>query len=111
MTRDEVLARKPGREMDRLIGEHIFGYKNILNVADYWFIDDLNTSLPHYSTDIAAAWEVLRHLKGYHIELVRHRGVWTAALDDGKRSFVVRANSAPEAICKVALLAVGVSGE
>jgi hypothetical protein len=57
MTRDEILAMEAGREMDRLICEEIF----MIDVEDGhedWFYEEL---VPHYSTSISAAWEVVLH--------------------------------------------------
>jgi|GEM_PF-3264926 len=113
LTRDDILAMKPGRELDRQIGEHIFGFKNILNVADYWFIDDLNTSLPSYSTDIAAAWEVAEKMSEEwpQFSIARVDTGWCVMWGfDGygwpNVTVATAPEAIPEAICKAALLAV-----
>jgi hypothetical protein len=154
MTKDEVLAMKPGREMDALIAEKIMNtlrYMHDGNMAgiqgglamkvfkngvaekyqhyedgsprwekgdgDRWFTQ----LLPHYSTDIAAAWEVFEQMdelgflerpmyigKRFAYGPVRchfvGEGEYTACADD--MEVIVCAETAPLAICQAALLAV-----
>jgi predicted restriction endonuclease len=101
MTRDEILAMEPGWELDALVDDVVMGMETY---------DHTGKKVPYYekrySTDISVAWEVVDHLKHYHFELVRHEGIWTAAFDDGKKSYYHRSNTESEAICKAALLAI-----
>lgn len=65
MTRDEILAMPAGREMDALVAEHVMGLLNVHKYNGEW----IHTRNPipfvgapiveYYSTDIAAAWEVV----------------------------------------------------
>lgn len=130
---------KAGRELDALIAEKVMGLHSWVRRNE----DDPGCSIcgkgentghrsyPYYSTDIAAAWEVLDKFTtnyskssdpdGYGIKL-EHRtentgemwlvtGVWTTSgppyedMDDEK--FTVEAATAPLAICLAALKAVG----
>ncbi len=61
---------KPGRELDALISKNIFG-AYIPENADLQYLETC-LALPHYSTDIAAAWSVVENMrhKGYRTEIV-----------------------------------------
>lgn len=78
--------------------------------AARWWGHDVNELVPHYSTDIAAAWSVVDHMQG------RQFADLSIAWDirDDKWCWVARfgrveatAYTAPEAICRAALAAVG----
>ncbi len=115
MTRDEILAMKPGRELDSLVAEKVMGYTTYGQFRDK---DGVRVMIDRYSTDIAAAWEVAEKMTSLF---------WEMNLDTGSKSnttkvefyrtfdqtfHVVVANTAPEAICKAALLALeGGEGE
>jgi len=96
MTRDEILAMKPGRELDALIAEKVMGWS-------WGIIGDL---IPAYSTDISAAWEVVEEM-GDCLHLRQHgeQGEWEAWFC-GYPNSKAHGETAPEAICKAALLAV-----
>lgn len=108
---------KPGRELDALVAEKVMGWR--------WFTDEFNprpvlvppgmprqSALPSFSTDIAAAWEVVERLRGMEPEL---------SWNDEARCWIVgfwkgpsapstihgSSDSAPNAICLAALKAVG----
>lgn len=91
MTREEILAMKPGRELDarvaRAVGWTDVSYQlggRYLNPKDEWPVeyegwfgkpprwngsaDDLLPEVPYYSTEIAAAWELVDELHA--------RGMW-----------------------------------
>jgi hypothetical protein len=105
LTREKILAMEPGRELDALVAEKIFGVKN----------PDLRWSP---STNISAAWEVVEKMsKTYFSEMAM------TELEDGAWGWMARfilvlnepytvngyratAKTASEAICKAALLAV-----
>ena len=55
MTRDEILAMEPGHEMDALVAKHV-------THCTYLF----HETYPSYSTDIAAAWEVVEKMDKNH---------------------------------------------
>jgi hypothetical protein len=127
-----------GRELDALVAEKVMGHIPMtvrqacgISLADreddevvigiapgvpptYAYLNDL----PRYSTDIAAAWEVVARIivLGFRHPLVRYdndrpegRERWTAAIikPDGKGGARGDAFTAPHAICLAALNAVG----
>ncbi|MEW8987785.1 MAG: hypothetical protein AB2401_12450, partial [Bacillus sp. (in: firmicutes)] len=63
-----------------------------------------------WSTDISAAWEVVKKLKedNWCIALNSDYEIWSALFywDPHKQAYECEADEAPEAICKAALLAV-----
>jgi hypothetical protein len=68
---DELPA---GRELDALVAERVLG----LRIDDAWFQhpDGRRVSsdgLPHYSTDIAAAWQVVDKLLTYSCDFELER--------------------------------------
>lgn len=114
-----------GRELDAQIAEKVMGYAMTVVAA----IDgeslglDFETEdwqvLPHYSTNIAAAWPIAEKL---HLSVMRAGDEWAAAVLDGEPHAeegeyhggyvdcglhdVAYAPTAPLAICRAALLAV-----
>lgn len=129
---------KPSRELDSLVAEKVMGWKPGTSVgADgdgYWDAGfykpngTFTTHIPPYSTDIAAAWEVVEKLtnirpdSGFNpeFELKCEEGhvdamIWHASLEDRytttdwpDRFTIAFADTAPHAICLAALRAVGV---
>jgi len=116
-----------GRELDALVAEKVMGH---LRISDYvWFHGELHwpvdktppskggcigikpldqQELPHYSTDIAAAWAVVEKLCefSWHIEL--HGGHHLVTIFSDATTWETEAgDSTPEAICLAALAAVG----
>lgn len=97
MNREQVLAMKPGRELDLLIAEKIIGWGKY---------EALNYIPNKYSTDIAAAWEIAKKINDcLHLKEHGAKGNWEAYFC-GYQISKVDADTAPEAICKAALLAV-----
>jgi hypothetical protein len=103
-------AVKPGRELDAIIGEKVMNRKPIPCVCT------MQTSCPacdgnggylHYSTDIAAAWEVVEHAVFDAWAIGRTSGgkyeVFNPWTDNATVSI---ADTAPHAICLAALEAV-----
>ncbi|WP_028609218.1 BC1872 family protein [Paenibacillus harenae] len=100
LTREKVLAMKPGRELDALVAERVMGIilPNIHN-ANF------------YSTDIDAAWELVEKMRDNKIYLdIR---VWPDEYqvlphenENNKLVYewIVKRKSLTEAICKAALL-------
>lgn len=131
MTRDEILAMKPGRELDALVAINIFGWQKVvfggvvmiappqnderMHWAANWDEHGCPHWIPHYSTDISAAWEVFEKIKnlGGWIEIAwnpkkkHYRCMVGANFSSGvlKSIDVSGFEEAPEAICKAALLA------
>ena len=98
---------KPGPEFDALVVEKVMG----------WNQQSLKRPAPEFSTDIAAAWEVVEKLSKQWWVQIDQRGVgWFCDLT--KRGVdehlpnadrpVVYAETAPHAICLAALKVAGV---
>lgn len=111
MTRDEILTMEAGRELDALMWMALHGQEPNILVCRHVDSDyqphagypSGHISPPHYSTDIAAAWEVIEKFPGASM---RHTGkFWFCDLwqDDYEYS---QAETAPLAICRAALLVV-----
>ena len=97
-----------GRELDALVAEKVMGAKVV-------FVENV----PYYSTDIAAAWEVVNHLlchgwdEKYFFRLhYDNVDLWDASFykesssDGGGPDVWGTADTAPLAICLAALKAV-----
>jgi hypothetical protein len=101
MTREDILAMPAGRELDALVAEKVMGYK---------YTSDFDR-LFKPSTDISAAWEVVEKFNTYRMQKLRdndHRLVDGKVHQCflGKNGNCAYGHTAPEAICKAALLAV-----
>ncbi len=109
---------KAGRELDALIGEKIFGVRYEFMHNDYMIPDPEDPVAydvcPHYSTDIAAAWQVLEKLltmtenRDIHLEHLGNdetEGYWgvSTCYQLGEWQDWMRAETAPLAICLAAL--------
>lgn len=114
MTREEILAMKPDRELDLLVIEKVMG---LVKDESYWISPRNNVchlikgGVFDPSTDISAAWEVLEEMKtkGIHLCIQPHADFFQVIpyKESGDMfDCVVHSLSAPEAICKAALLAV-----
>jgi hypothetical protein len=132
---------KPGKELDALVAEKVMGlvlgFMSEEDIEPSVVVDQATMSfdvIPHYSTDIAAAWEILEKFqkegKGFlvvsHMEYVkgakseqwgwsvmnRDNGYYGYALDgwDEDDTFEVFGETAPHAICLAALRALGAEG-
>jgi hypothetical protein len=125
MTREEILSMKPGMELDYLIAEHVF--KNIRNAngKTYYknglvkWTDDKGANffypvIPKYSSEIADAWDLIEHLQvndtyiGVHCWCHFPKSYAVDYQGPGKHKYetIGPISTAPEAICKAALLAV-----
>ncbi|MNI36911.1 hypothetical protein D3C73_909790 [compost metagenome] len=115
MTREEILAMEPGRELDVLVEKYVFG--NQIS----WMQDEYSDPVPvagvhgyiidHYSTDISAAWEVVEKLQESHLytdirTCADFYEVWITIHREGNQTETFASPKLPEAICKAALLAV-----
>lgn len=133
LTREEILAMEPV-ELGPAVAEHIFQAKVIgkenfpeLSLLIGWFGKEAwkpmkgtwhnaewRTSeerawldCPRFGEDISAAWEVLNKLIEMGMEInVGFYKKWDCALDYRGTQWNEQADTAPEAICKTALLAV-----
>lgn len=123
---DEMPA---GREMNALIAEKAMGWTVFYGeYKGYELFDDevaqgyppkeeadgVPFEIPYYSTDIAAAWEVVNRMKNYFFVCGRtDEGRWEAIFYPvnsgvGKLS-EAHGDTAPSAICRAALKAMGVT--
>ena len=118
---------KAGRELDALVAEKVMGIKLChhelhetrptckychLNKG-FWQPKWGRIEPPrHYSTDIAAAWEVVETFAGkVYVGMARgkYSGDWKAVIGDRVRpSYEIEAETAPLAICLAALKAKGI---
>jgi hypothetical protein len=89
---------KPGKELDLLVAEKVMGF-----VGDY-HPDVVPVYPPQYSTDIAAAWQIVEKINMY-FKLEKGSNLYQAEF--GKCDWVA-STSAPYAICVAALQAKGV---
>jgi hypothetical protein len=121
---------KPGRELDALIAEKVFGHpverdeRGVLSIgpADWDWIrnegHELMNPVPAYSEDIAAAWEVVQKVWGaawFRLERTDKYPEATPVWDAGEITYSMGENgihnpvegeTAPHAICLAALKAV-----
>jgi hypothetical protein len=117
-TKEEILEMKPGNDLDSLVAEKIIGYKITTGHTGEKYLDGFSISkIPSYSKDISAAWEVVKKMsllsrlwlsgscnKWYVLEIEHNEwGEPGRVLED---VIPGGCNSAPEAICKAALLMV-----
>lgn len=87
---------KAGRELDALIAEKVMGWKNEVAFADAKSLEDhmgsykshvraedfpVSDLLPHYSTDIAAAWDVVQKLDVQDVTFQLNRHTQEEAYD------------------------------
>jgi hypothetical protein len=105
-----------GHELDLLIATLVLGLPVIddgPDARDVRYVHAEQGTLPHhwirierYSTEIAAAWTVVEHLTPAHepFEVLRFGGAYRARF---KWVHAGTADTAPLAICRAALLAVG----
>jgi hypothetical protein len=121
MTRDEIL-KLSGHEIDAMIAKDVMGWLEIYH-PDRWINEnDLAKELPHYSTDMSDAWDVVEKIKswgeGWCPQIYwddndgLEPGDWVAEfnkywkVENDYRHTEAVADTAPLAICQAALLAV-----
>ncbi|MHB9144683.1 MAG: BC1872 family protein [Symbiobacteriia bacterium] len=109
LTRETILAMKPGRELDALVVLKVFGRESRVSDGERYFCGKgLPPKVPNYSTDIADAWGLVRHSNATFLEkwTGQNGPVWVCRISPELSRTVRDAESAPEAICKAALIAV-----
>jgi hypothetical protein len=134
MTREEIIAMEPGRKLDTLVAEKVMGltvyhYDKDVEENCYYMLMDTEgfpfepfggeketeeeawLSCFYYSTDISAAWEVVEKIKkdlDWWIVLNSEGEKWIALFywDKYQIACECEAETASEAICKCALMAV-----
>lgn len=125
MTREEILSLPAGRELDALVAKRVMRW----TWASEWYEKGIPDWLPHYSSEIAAAWEIVEKLveRGWYFEIrtpsrvyktvditwhsrIRdaEHGTWDryGGDSDGVIGDDLRAETLPLAVCRAALLAV-----
>lgn len=109
-----------GREIDALVAEKVMGLDVFEDQANYRGVGTIPHAttgrlgdLPHYSTDIAAAWQVLDKFDGYDLSKAwANEDRYGCALAcelwyyDGRGA--AGASTMPHAICLAALKAKGI---
>lgn len=119
----------PGRDLDELVAQEVMNLAEIRRQRPSYgnggsgpLENELvygikkpgvgfDTVVPHYSTSIAAAWEVVEKLKHLEpeIEWSDEHQCWHMTLWKGANQGMMPGSaSAPHAICRAALKAVGV---
>ena len=137
MTNEEIDRMEAGRELDALVAERVMDWRWLVSQvsgrralfppdhAPEWFgrvadgseplTDQWDTRLPHYSTDIAAAWQVVEKMRERWpvVRLEVDVEGWRVEIhtDEGTPSYYRPvaedyADTWPLAICRVALKAV-----
>lgn len=117
MTRDEVIAKwnsMQPREWDAWVAEEVMGLElsdNMLAAYPKYRLPDYPgyfRDVPNYSTDIVAAWEVLKKFKTYQITYSEsgfsHSGMKYRVIV-GRNQDVAYSDIETEAICLAALIA------
>lgn len=123
---------KPGRELDAIVAERVMKYRRKRDDCNTFWVDEFGEEPTHsqdYSTDIAAAWEVVKAVKkkGYGFRLSSGNLTAVASFTEAVPSIPVivegvtmyraappieayseEENPDPHAICLAALKAVGV---
>ena len=113
MTKEEILIMEAGIELDILVAESIMGYQVFAGMTSATSPLIITTSqVLSYSRDISAAWQVVDKLKEeklLFIDIFWDYEAWFCRIEDidGKTigASELACDSAPEAICKAALLA------
>lgn len=95
------------RELDALVAEKVMGVQTTQHEGRLILFPG-SMDIPHYSTDIAAAWEVVEKLGGESVVLTygEDTGWWECSFLIGGIRSTGMSKSAPEAICAAALEAV-----
>lgn len=106
LTKEQILAMEPGREMDAWVAKHV-RFPRHTNP-----IEEVKGWCKNYSTDMAAAWEIAELYpiaKVERVEIFVGNTEVTVMLWEGFDhidAIETTAKTAQEAICKAALLAV-----
>ena len=112
LTREEILAMEPGRELDALVADKVIGMDLVedtqLQLPRYYLPEydrTIHRDVPLYSSDISAAWEVLEYMQdsGWSWDMKMNNLAKEVEVRIGRGQAVSK--SVPEAICKSALIA------
>jgi hypothetical protein len=129
-------VREAGRELDAEIARRIMGveahqaktgdmiftiHRDFIDDGDYWYYREGwgYDEVPHYSTDIAAAWQVVERVRtfnkgdeiGLEVSVIALSDHYDCHIETNSSAYLVveEADTAPLAICLAALHVVGVS--
>lgn len=105
MTKEEILAMKPGEELDAAVGNEVMGWgrgawRPFIEISKGYRVS--HQFKP--STSLSAAWEVVEKLNLPFF--IRRLPGKNYAVGIGYGKGICSGEIAPEAICKAALLAV-----
>lgn len=89
------------RELDRLVAEKVIGGDN--SIGNTHRDGSPCDCMPCYSSDIGAAWEIIRLCQSYKIGEPSNEGNAFAILQISGRTAMATASTAPRAICLAAL--------
>jgi hypothetical protein len=118
-------TREAGQELDAMVAEKVMGWLGVVSEfmdvdRTRWFVpsgvpsyDAPREKVPAYSTDLTAAWQVMEFLnkRGHRVGIAWQPPHWCAfVFSVGYNSLNSQADTAPLAICRVALLALDDSG-
>lgn len=113
VAKEQIQGMKAGRELDALVVEKVFNKSITTTYGEdsVHTLDRLKVGylIQNYSTDIAAAWEVVEKLKEKGISIYVKAFLDTYCVEAhsvGSSINKILADTAPEAICKAALLAI-----
>ena len=98
------------RELDAEIAQKCFGHTVIREKrpGGEMFINDTSTILPHYSTDIRDAWDVVNHMGLFvFVGIERNGGVHEGGWRCNMAGYA-GGQTAMEAICRAAIMAVNI---
>src|SRR5688572_15461179 len=84
MTRDEILAMPAGRELDLLIHRKVMQAEE--NAAAS-LLDGFPIGLPHYSTDISAAWQLVEKFKEIDLANSPDGTFWVCTLGNNGKDY------------------------
>ncbi|MHA7967713.1 BC1872 family protein [Paenibacillus sp. CAU 1782] len=110
LTEQQIRDMDPGRELDRLIATQIMGCE-IDERIDIYFQGKKWSPIPEYSTDISAAWEVVEKCNEVKVKRYETMGghCYFCKIEvestEGWDEVIETGDTAPEAICKAALIA------
>jgi hypothetical protein len=110
-----VTERVAGRELDAEVAEKVMGRPVGEWLEGIYYQDGRRGRIPRFSTDIAAAWQVVEKLAadtpawphhGYFVSIHNSTGLgrWEARIG---ATAIAHAHTAPLAICLAALAACG----
>lgn len=103
----ETITITHDRQLDALIAERVLGVEVIYELGNYYFkTENGGAWLYQYSTNIAAAWQVIKMFESNWEITVHYNPVlesWTCILQQSPQTCHAASNQLPLAICLAAL--------